>query len=209
MIHRSSEGTQPGETQPGEARPGRGPKNKSNVTLSVVSEQPTKEQLVKLYEEHYNSLVRLASFLLDDVESCEEVVQDAFVKLYTTAQPARGKEAAYLRAMVLNGTRSRMRRRLVRRRHVHELPEPVASAESNAMTRHEREEMLSALRRLPRRQAEVLTLRFYQNLSEAEIAETLGISQGSVKTHASRGLAALKSLLGEAGNGSEASARRP
>jgi len=169
----------------------------------VVTEQATKEQLVKLYEEHYNSLVRLASFLLDDVESCEEVVQDAFVKLYTTAQPARGKEAAYLRAMVLNGTRSRMRRRLVRRRHVPELPEPVASAESKAMSRHERQAMLAALRRLPRRQAEVLTLRFYQDLNEAEIAETLGISQGSVKTHASRGLAALKSLLGEAGDGFE------
>jgi len=187
----------------GEAHPMRdsgNSKNRSNITLSVVSERPTKEQLVKLYEEHYASLVRLASFLLDDVESCEEVVQDAFVKLYTTAQPTPGKEAAYLRAMVLNGTRSRMRWRRVRKRHVHEMPEPVASAESDAMSRHEREEMLSALRRLPKRQSEVLVLRFYQNLSEAEIADTLGISQGSVKTHASRGLAALKSLLGGTDN---------
>ncbi len=109
----------------GEAHPMRdsgNSKNRSNITLSVVSERPTKEQLVKLYEEHYASLVRLASFLLDDVESCEEVVQDAFVKLYTTAQPTPGKEAAYLRAMVLNGTRSRMRWRRVRKRHVPEMP---------------------------------------------------------------------------------------
>lgn len=179
------------------------PTGKSRVTLSVVSDQSQKEQLVKLYEEHYGSLVRLASFLLDDVESCEEVVQDAFVKLYTTARPTPGKEVPYLRAMVLNGARGRMRWRLVRKRHVHEIPEPVASAESDAMSRHERERMLDALKRLPRRQSEVLILRYYQDLSEVEIAETLGISQGSVKTHSSRGLAALKSLLadGAAGTG--------
>lgn len=177
------------------------PTGKSRVTLSVVSDQSQKEQLVKLYEEHYNSLVRLASFLLDDVESCEEVVQDAFVKLYTTARPTPGKEVPYLRAMVLNGARGRMRWRLVRKRHLHEIPEPVASAESDAMSRHERQRMLDALKRLPKRQGEVLILRFYQDLNEAEIAETLGISQGSVKTHSSRGLAALKSLLADGGGG--------
>ena len=175
-------------------------RGRTKTTLSIVSEQPTKEQLVKLYESHYASLVRLASFLLDDVESCEEVVQDAFVKLFTTAQPAPGKEVAYLRAVVLNGSRSRMRRRLVRRRFVHDIPEPMASAETHAMSHHERETMLTAVRKLPKRQAEVLLLRFYQDLNEAEIAETLGITTGSVKTHASRGLAALRSLLGDAGS---------
>ena len=165
------------------------------VQLSVVQEKLSKDQIVSIYNEHYDALVRLASFLLDDSESCEEVVQDAFVKLFTVAEPAVGKEVAYLRTMVLNGARSRMRKRLVRRRFVHELPEPIASAETDAMSRHEREKMIRALRRLPKRQSEVLMLRFYNDLNEAEIAETLEISTGSVKTHTSRGLASLRAFL--------------
>lgn len=165
------------------------------VQLSVVQEKLSKDQIVSIYNEHYDALVRLASFLLDDSESCEEVVQDAFVKLFTVAEPAVGKEVAYLRTMVLNGARSRMRKRLVRRRFVHELPEPIASAETDAMSRHEREKMIGALRRLPKRQSEVLMLRFYNDLNEAEIAETLEISTGSVKTHTSRGLASLRAFL--------------
>lgn len=176
--------------------PGQAPQQPQQVVqLSVVQDKLTKDQLVSLFNEHYDALVRLASFLLDDTESCEEVVQDAFVKLFTVAEPAVGKEVAYLRTMVLNGARSRMRKRLVRRRFVHELPEPIASAESDAMSRHEREKMISALRRLPKRQSEVLMLRFYNDLSEAEIAETLDISAGSVKTHTSRGLASLRAFL--------------
>lgn len=165
--------------------------------FSVIqdSESVSKEQLTQLYNDHYKSLVRMASFLLDDLESCEEVVQDAFVKLCTVARPQAGKEAAYLRMIVMNSTRSRMRRRMVRRRFVHDVPEPVASAESSALSNHDRQTMLQALRSLPRRQAEVLTLRFYENLSEAEIADSLGISVGSVKTHASRGLAGLRNQL--------------
>lgn len=169
--------------------------NSQVVQLSVVQDKLSKDQLVALYNEHYDALVRLASFLLDDTESCEEVVQDAFVKLFTVAEPTVGKEAAYLRTMVMNGARSRMRKRLVRRRFVHELPEPTASAETAALSRHERENVIRALRRLPKRQSEVLMLRFYNDLSEAEIAETLGISAGSVKTHTSRGLASLRAFL--------------
>ena len=165
------------------------------IQLSVVRNKLNKDQLISLFNEHYDALVRLASFLLDDTESCEEVVQDAFVKLFTVAEPSVGKEVAYLRTIVLNGARSRMRKRMVRRRFVHDLPEPIASAETDAMSRHEREKMIIALRRLPKRQSEVLMLRFYNDLSEAEIAETLGISTGSVKTHTSRGLASLRAFL--------------
>ena len=173
--------------------------NPQVVQLSVVQGEVQgklgKDQLVALYNEHYDALVRLASFLLDDTESCEEVVQDAFVKLFTVAEPTVGKESAYLRTMVMNGARSRMRKRFVRRRFIHELPEPTASAETAALSHHERENVIRALRRLPRRQSEVLMLRFYNDLSEAEIAETLGISAGSVKTHTSRGLASLRAFV--------------
>lgn len=152
--------------------------------------------LVRLFTEHYKSLVRLASLLLDDVPSCEEVVQDAFVKMQTLKKrPEPGKEAPYLRSIVLNGARSRMRRRLVRRRALLDRPTPADSAEANAMRRLANQEVLEAVRKLPRRQAEVVTLRYFGDLSESEIAETLGITSGSVKTHASRALAALEKTL--------------
>lgn len=152
--------------------------------------------LVRLFTEHYKSLVRLASLLLDDVPSCEEVVQDAFVKMQTLKKrPEPGKEAPYLRSIVLNGARSRMRRRLVRRRTRLDRQTPADSAEANAMRRLANQEVLEAVRKLPRRQAEVVTLRYFGDLSEAEIAETLGIAPGSVKTHANRALAALGKIL--------------
>ena len=154
--------------------------------------------LVRLFADHYKDLVRLASMLLDDVGSCEEVVQDAFVKMHTlTARPEPGKEPAYLRSIVMNGARSRMRRRMVRKRVVPDAPPPSESAEVGALERLQSDALIDAVRSLPRRQSEVLTLRYYLDLSEAEIAETLGISAGSVKTHASRGLAALERKLTE------------
>ena len=73
-------------------------------------------QLRTLYDEHYRSLVKMAAFYLDDVWSCEEVVQDAFVKLLTGRRvTAPGTEGAYLRSAVLNGARSQLRKRKVRR----------------------------------------------------------------------------------------------
>ncbi len=149
-----------------------------------------------MFSDHYKDLVRLASLLLDDVGSCEEVVQDAFLKMHTLkSRPEPGKEPAYLRSIVMNGARSRMRRRMVRRRVVPEVPMSAESAETGAMERLDSDALIDAVRGLPRRQSEVLTLRYYLDLSEAEIAETLGISRGSVKTHASRGLAALQQTL--------------
>ena len=62
----------------------------------------------------------------------------------------------------------------------------------------EHQEVLQALRRLPERQREVLTLRYWSDLSEAQIAETLGISRGAVKSNASRGMRRLAQLLGGA-----------
>jgi len=151
-----------------------------------------------LFETHYSALVRLAAILVDDVGSCEEIVQDAFAKLITSRPgPAPGKEAPYLRSAVLNGARSRLRKRQVRRRQVEPVPPPEPPAEHEAVHRLETRRVLDAVRSLPTRQAEVLALRFQADLSELEIAETLGISPGSVKTHASRGIAALRDRLGE------------
>ena len=152
----------------------------------------------QLFGEHYTALVRLAAALLDDLDECEEIVQDAFAALLRVdGGPAPGKEAPYLRSAVLNGARSRLRRRGVRRRHLRPVPAPEPSAEGVAVDRLEMQRVLAAVRGLPRRQSEVLLLRYHADLSETEIADTLGISPGSVKTHASRGIAALRATLEE------------
>lgn len=153
--------------------------------------------LADTYREHYRSLVRLASLLLDDVGACEEVVQDAFVRVWQRGPALRTPDRlpSYLRSAVLNGARSRLRHRLVRRRHLSAVLEPAPAAETAALAGDPDQAVLRALRSLPVRQREVLALRYYLDLSEAEIAATLGISAGSVKTHAHRGLATLAEQL--------------
>jgi len=153
--------------------------------------------LEALYHSEYRSLVRLASLLLDDVGTCEDVVQDAFVQVWQRnlrlRDPAR--LPAYLRSAVLNGARSHLRHRLVRRRHLQPAPAATVAAETSALAGDPTGEVLRALRSLPARQREVLALRYYLDLSEVDIAATLGISTGAVKTHAHRGLATLAARL--------------
>ena len=157
--------------------------------------------LPALYDEHYRSLVKLASMYVDDRETAEEVVQDAFVKLLGGRYRIEpGKEGPYLRQMVLNGARSALRKRRVRRLHQPDDPGVAASAEEGGVAGAERRRMLAALRSLPEKQASVLILRYYLDLSEAQIAETLGIARGSVKSHAHRGLARLEQLLAAEGD---------
>ena len=166
----------------------------ATMTVPVTGD----DSLEALFVAHYRSLVRLVSGLLDDNESCEEVVQDAFAAMLRSNRPPQpGREAAYLRSAALTGARSQLRKRRVRRRHLQPVPVPVEAAETAAVARLENRQILEAIRALPRRQSEVLLLRFQADLSESEIADTLGISVGSVKTHASRGLAAVRERLQE------------
>jgi RNA polymerase sigma-70 factor (sigma-E family) len=153
--------------------------------------------LESVYRDEYRSLVRLASLLLDDLGTCEEVVQDAFVQVWVRGPGLREPDRlpAYLRSAVLNGARSQLRRRIIRRRHLTAAPDPAPAAETTALAGDPTREVLAALRALPERQREVLALRYYLDLSEADIATTLGISPGSVKTHAHRGLATLAQRL--------------
>ena len=161
-----------------------------------VSEVPS--TLAVLYEQHYRSLVKLAIFYVDDRESAEELVQDAFVKLLNgNYQIVPGKEGPYLRTMVVNNGRSALRKRRVRRAFKPEPPGLVAAAEEGGVESAEHDRILHALRQLPEREASVLVLRYYEDLSEADIATTLGIARGSVKSHAHRGLAKLAAILGE------------
>ena len=151
--------------------------------------------LEQLYAAHWRRLVRLAVLLLRDQGAAEEVVQDAFVRVSRATLRDPDKTLAYLRQAVVNGARSKLRRRLVARRHVAEPPPDVPSAEHSALAADTRRTVVTALRGLPMRQREVLVLRYYGELSESAIAAALGVTNGAVKTHASRGLAALSRVL--------------
>jgi RNA polymerase sigma-70 factor (sigma-E family) len=170
---------------------------RKSATTTVAA--PVEEALARLHRDHYRSLVRLAALLLDDVGSSEEVVQDAFVKVHLgwgrLADPERAP--AYLRSAVLNGARSRMRHRQVQARYLQVVPPPSPSAEAGALAADEHDRVIAALRCLPARQREAVVLRYYLDLSEAEMAAAMSISAGSVKTHVHRGLAALHETLGE------------
>ena len=152
-----------------------------------------------LFRSEHRALVRLATLLLGDPGAAEEVVQDAFVKLQLGWGRMREPERApaWLRSAVLNGARSRLRHRAVRRRHLEAVRGDAASAESGALASEEHRRVIAALRTLPARQREALVLKFYLDLSEAEIAAAMGVSAGSVKTHVHRGLASLAPVLEE------------
>jgi RNA polymerase sigma-70 factor (sigma-E family) len=151
-----------------------------------------------LFELHYVHLVRLARHLLDEPADAEDVVMDAFAGIALHWSRVRRTEEAffYLRSSVVNACRSRLRRLRVARAWLHtQLERDAAPAEQQAMVHLEQEAVAGALRELPRRQREVLVLRYYEDASEAEIADLLGVTTGSVKVHASRGLRALASRL--------------
>ena len=155
-------------------------------------------EVERLFRAEYAGLVRLASLLLDDRSGAEEVVQDAFVHLQTGWGRLRDpdKAPAWLRSAVLNGARSRLRHRQVRRRRADAPPGVAPSAEAGAMVGAEHRRVVAALRGLAERQREALVLKYYLELSEVEIAAAMGVSTGTVKTHVHRGLAALQATLG-------------
>jgi RNA polymerase sigma-70 factor (sigma-E family) len=172
---------------------------KESRQLHVVPERladpsPT---ITDLYHAHRLGLVRLAVLLVDDQATAEDVVQDAFAGLYQRWARLRETDKAlgYLRTAVVNNARSVLRRRQTARKYVVPHQPNAGSAESEVMLAAEHREVLQALGRLAPRQREVLVLRYWSDLSEAEIADTLGISRGAVKSTASRAMDALERLL--------------
>jgi len=159
--------------------------------------------LTVLYAAHWHSLVRLSWLLVRDQQVAEETVQDAFVAMHSRWSQLRDQDLAlaYLRRCVVNSSRSVLRHRKVEKRYLSAETSARSaygmtterSAETRALEHATGDRLVAALGRLPRRQREVLTLRYYLDLSEAQIADALSISAGSVKAHAHRGLVALRS----------------
>ena len=153
--------------------------------------------VIELYSHHYRALVRLAALLVRDTQTAEEVVQDSFVAMHGGWQRLRDAEKAlaYLRQAVVNRSRSVLRHRTVIDKNLQKAPPDMPSAEHGALVLLERHAVVVALRGLPDRQREAIVLRYYADLSEAEIATAMKISRGAVKSHTARGMAALRAAL--------------
>ncbi len=157
------------------------------------------EQILATYERHHRDLVRFAAMVAPEPGMAEDLVQEAFVKLYSAWRRIDnpGRVGGYLRSTVLNLARGRARHLGVIRRNRPEPSPDAASAESRAIVNDDRGRVVAALRRLSDRQRACLVLRHYEDRSESEIAEILDISIGSVRTHVHRGMQALTAMLEE------------
>jgi RNA polymerase sigma-70 factor (sigma-E family) len=164
---------------------------------SVPADWDADRAVTALYSTHYRSLVRLAALLVRDVATAEEVVQDSFVAMHGGWRRLRDSDKAlsYLRQSVVNRSRSVLRHRVVVDRNAPKPAPDMPSAEHGAIALLERSAVVSALRTLPPRQREALVLRYYGDMSEAQIASIMGISRGAVKSHTARAMSALRSVL--------------
>lgn len=164
------------------------------MATKLTPAEPRADGLADLYREQAVAMTRLALMLTGDRATAEDVVQDAFLGLHRRwgRLDDPRKAASYLRTSVINGCRSvyRSRRIALLHRLSHDW-----SAEVAAIDGEDRRELLAAVARLPRRQREVLALRFYLDMPESEIAATLKISRGTVSSTASRALATLAQQL--------------
>jgi RNA polymerase sigma-70 factor (sigma-E family) len=175
-----------------------------DATLSAPPARLDADALVAtMFAEQAASLVRLARVFCDDRNAAEDLVQEAFIRLHRSAGSIRdlGRAPAFLRSIVINLARDHNRRGLMSLRHraSAEPPPPPSEPDELAVHDEDTEAVLSALRSLPDRQRACLVLHYYEELSIAEVAETLHISANSVKTHCRRALAALESRMEHTG----------
>jgi RNA polymerase sigma-70 factor (sigma-E family) len=149
-----------------------------------------------LYSQHYRSLVRLAAFLVHDIAAAEELVQDSFVAVHAAWHRLQDTDHAlsYLRQSVVNRSRS-LRHRAVVDKIAPKLTPGWPVTEQAAIIQSRRPALLTALQALPARQREVLVLRYYADMSEAEIAAAMGISRGAVRNHTARAMSSLRAEL--------------
>jgi RNA polymerase sigma-70 factor (sigma-E family) len=168
------------------------------AAMPGLTGQTADEAVTVLYQTHYATLVRTVVLLVGDVSTAEDVVQDSFIALHRAWWRLRDTTRAlpYLRSAVMNKSRSVLRHRAVAGRYPPTPPPGLPSAEDSALAAVQRSSVLAALAALPVRQREVVVLRYYADLSEAQIAAALGISRGAVKSHTARAKGCLRAVLG-------------
>jgi RNA polymerase sigma-70 factor (sigma-E family) len=174
------------------------PRAAAGAAAAGVPGQAADEAVTAAYQTHYDVLVRTAAMLVGDVATAEDVVQESFIAMHRAWWRLRdtSRTLPYLRRAVINKSRSVLRHRAVAARHVRARTLELPSAEESALAGVQRSSVLAAVSELPSRQREVVLLRYYGDLSEAEIAATLGISRGSVKSHTARAKGSLRAVLG-------------
>jgi DNA-directed RNA polymerase specialized sigma24 family protein len=161
------------------------------------AEQDAGHAVAALYRLHYPALVRLAALLIPDLATAEDIVQDAFAALHGRwlVQPGTDVALAYLRWSVVHWSRS-----------MPPLEGPAAGAgepgsavmgePGSAVMGEPGSAVMSALRALSARQREVVVLRYFADLPEAEIASATGMSMAAVRNHAAQAMSSLQAGLG-------------
>jgi RNA polymerase sigma-70 factor (sigma-E family) len=170
----------------------------SNAMVVSLITRATPEQYGVVYRAHLEPLLRFAWLLCGDRHQAEDVVAEAFARVFAHWRRGQVSEPyAYLRRAVINEVTSRGRRRVLEAHAEHRRlgSGPVDRPLDELVT--ERDVVVQALRRLPLRQRAVLVLRFYDDLPEREVADILGLSAGTVKSHSARGLERLRAELEE------------
>lgn len=165
-------------------------------TRAVTEVEPAARGLDELYVRHAPAAFRTAYFLTGDRDLAEDLVQDAFVRVAGRFRHLRAPAAfdAYLRRTILNLFTSHLRRLRLERA---ELKRRAAEVQPGTVdpdpTIHD--ELWSKVCRLPERQRAAIVLRFYEDLSERETAETLGCSMGAVNSLVAHAMATLRERM--------------
>jgi RNA polymerase sigma-70 factor (sigma-E family) len=156
----------------------------SPITIDLVFEEAFEDLYARAYGVAYQLTGRRSE--------AEDVAQEALARAFVHWRKIRAYAEAWVVRVAANLAIDtwRRQRRLTARDHA-DAPDPSSPGPSG-----QRVDLHRALATLSRRQREVLVLRFLADLPEAEVAQALGCSVGSVKQHASRGLAALRSTMG-------------
>jgi RNA polymerase sigma factor (sigma-70 family) len=184
------------------------PLTRPGLLLSIAAARSAGEAItseaealvVGLFRTEGRSLVRLARLFVDDRDAAEDLVQEAFLRLARHAGriDTADRAPAYLRSIVLNLARDHNRRGLVSLRHHASQGREVDVADDTAdrlVRSEEHRAVLDAVRRLPLRQRDCITLRYFEELSIEQIGATLGVSANSVKTHLQRAMASLERMV--------------
>lgn len=169
----------------------------SPTAIEPDEESPTK--LETLYQRYFLELGRIAFLLTRDLQEAEDIVSDVFLRVAEKYNVQDLEDPlAFLRAAVVNRSRSVLRHRVVQDKAAPKLLQldPGDNTSEAAINNADIGLVMRALRQLPIRQREAVVLRYYVDLNERETAETMGIKTGSVKSHAARGIATLRRVLG-------------
>lgn len=167
----------------------------AGTMVTAVSPQ---EDFADVYAAHHAEALRVAYLLCGDRERAEDAVADAFVKVWRAWQRGGVRQPrAYIRRAVVNQVNSRFRRLALERREVERRSGDARGQRSPFDDVADGAQLALALDRLSTRQRTAIVLRYYLDLSEADTAETMGVSVGTVKSSVSRGLERLRTLVGQ------------